>query len=273
MTNKMVNILLVDNNVEFMIMLKDYIELDPLMRIHKTATNGKDAIDIIIEEKNNIDIILLDLIMPRIDGLGVLEKLKELRLLSDFKIIILTAFSQENVMKQVMEFGIDYFLLKPFDIEVLVNRIRQLFNQQNNASYINKETIKPYTVNECDLKQEVTKMLLNLGIPAHIKGYSYIRSGIILLYSEPELLGAITKTLYPKLAENYQSTSTRVERGMRHAIEVGWTRGNPEFINKLFGKRQKPTNTEFMASIADHLKIYYGDLKYDNIFLEEKEAN
>lgn len=213
------------------------------------------------------DVLILDIIMPHLDGLGVLEKLRQMDLQPQPKIIMLTAFGQENITQKAVQLGASYYILKPFDMEVLVSRIRQLVSNNittassstNGTSSVTKPSL--VTVNKGkNLDANITSIIHEIGVPAHIKGYQYLREAITMVYNNIEILGAITKTLYPAIAEKYKTTPSRVERAIRHAIEVAWTRGNIDSISHLFGytiniSKSKPTNSEFIAMVADKLRI------------------
>jgi len=171
------------------------------------------------------------------------------------KIIILTAFGQEAITKKALELGADYYILKPFDLDVLGARIRHLVG----ASTVSVSgSYSP--VRNRNLDVEVTNLIHEMGVPAHVKGYQYLRDAIILVINDVNLLGAVTKELYPMIAEKYNTTPSRVERAIRHAIELAWSRGNIELMNRFFGytidvERGKPTNSEFIAMVADRLRI------------------
>jgi two-component system response regulator (stage 0 sporulation protein A) len=191
--------------------------------------------------------------MPHLDGIGVLEKLAVGLGNTRPKVIILTAFGQEAFTQRAMELGADYYILKPFDFSVLTTRIRQLSDGLNVPQYIS--SAKPR-----NLDMAVTNIIHEMGVPAHIKGYHYLRDAILKVISEINLLGAVTKELYPLIAQKYQTTPSRVERAIRHAIELAWDRGNVEMMTKYFGytinlERGKPTNSEFIAMVADKLRI------------------
>jgi two-component system response regulator (stage 0 sporulation protein A) len=202
------------------------------------------------------DVIVLDLIMPRLDGIGVLERINASNSKRP-KIIMLTAFGQESITQKTVELGADYYILKPFNIEVLISRIRQLAGF---GAPVRPSVPTSSAAANRSLDLEVTGIIREIGIPAHIKGYQYLRDAIMMIVAEVDLLGAVTKVLYPMIAEKYNTTPSRVERAIRHAIEVAWNRGNIEMINKLFGytvkiEKGKPTNSEFMAMIADKLRM------------------
>lgn len=243
--------MIVDDNKEFCEILKEYFEGQNDCVVSGIAHNGLEALELL---KNDLpDIMILDIIMPHLDGIGVLERLN-----SDYevrpKVIILTAFGQETMTQRAVELGASYYILKPFDIEVLGTRIRQL---ANNSSVTPIHTVHPKTRN---LDVEVTNLIHQMGVPAHVRGYQYLRDAIILVIGEVNLLGAVTKELYPMIAEKYNTTPSRVERAIRHAIELAWDRGNIELMNKIFGytidvERGKPTNSEFIAMVADRLRV------------------
>jgi len=194
----------------------------------------------------------------------VLEKLREMNLAPQPKIIMLTAFGQENITQKAVQLGASYYILKPFDMEVLTNRIRQLVSNQpltsSSPASVSKNTnVIPMTKGK-NLDANITSIIHEIGVPAHIKGYQYLRDAITMVYNNIEILGAITKTLYPAIADKYKTTPSRVERAIRHAIEVAWTRGNIDSISHLFGytvniSKAKPTNSEFIAMVADKLRI------------------
>ncbi len=255
-------VLLVDDNQEFCNMLADYVNEQEDMEVIGLAYNGNQALEIMEEEQP--DLLILDIIMPHLDGLGVLERIKDRPELKSMTTIMLTAFGQDSITKRAMELGADYFILKPFDMDVLLHRIRQVSNNGLPVSQIHERSLSSaYTAKKKkngDIKTLVTKMIHEIGVPAHIKGYMFLREAIILVYNDPELLGCITKILYPKIAEANNTTPPRVERAIRHAIEVAWNRGNIDVLRQFFGytinaSKSKPTNSEFIAMVADKLRL------------------
>jgi len=244
-------LLIADDNRDFCDILKDYFSEEDDIELVGVANNGVEALEKIKDEEPNV--IVLDIIMPHLDGIGVLEKLND----HEFrpKVIVLTAFGQESMTQKAVELGADYYLLKPFDIDVLANRIRQLGN-----GYIAQAPVRTQQVKVKNIEVEVTNIIHEMGVPAHIKGYQYLRDAILLVIDEVNLLGAVTKELYPMIAEKYTTTPSRVERAIRHAIELAWDRGNVEMMNNFFGytinlDRGKPTNSEFIAMVADKLRL------------------
>ncbi len=256
----MIKVLIADDNREFNELLSDYLEEEPDIEVVERAYNGKETLKMV--EETQPDILLLDIIMPYLDGLGVLEKLTEFPVERRPKVIMLTAFGHENITQRAVELGATYYILKPFKMELISDRIRQLSNvagkvSENSPAYVPKLKKKIGTEN---LEREITSIIHEIGIPAHIKGYLYLREAIMMVTKEIEILGAITKVLYPRIAEKYNTTPSRVERAIRHAIEVAWSRNNVETIKKFFGytintERGKPTNSEFIAMVADKLRL------------------
>ncbi|WP_145023818.1 sporulation transcription factor Spo0A [Paenibacillus sp. Y412MC10] len=259
-----IEVLLADDNREFTNLLAEYITEQDDMMVTGIAYNGEEVLNMISESRKIPDVLILDIIMPHLDGLGVLERLREMNLSTQPKIIMLTAFGQENITQRAVQLGASYYILKPFDMEVLASRIRQLVGQQhittgNMTVSTTKSNVVPMAKGK-NLDANITSIIHEIGVPAHIKGYQYLREAITMVYNNIEILGAITKTLYPAIAEKFKTTPSRVERAIRHAIEVAWTRGNIDSISHLFGytiniSKSKPTNSEFIAMVADKLRI------------------
>jgi len=265
-----IEVFLADDNREFTNLLSEYIEEQDDMTVIGVAYNGEEVIRQLEESRTIPDVMILDIIMPHLDGLGVLEKLRDLNMSPMPKIIMLTAFGQENITQRAVQLGASYYILKPFDMDVLANRIRQLAGSQlvstgsvssasASFSHGGRSNIVPMGKPK-NLDANITSIIHEIGVPAHIKGYQYLREAITMVYNNIEILGAITKTLYPAIAEKFKTTPSRVERAIRHAIEVAWTRGNIDSISHLFGytiniAKSKPTNSEFIAMVADKLRI------------------
>lgn len=266
-----IEVFLADDNREFTNLLSEYIEEQEDMTVIGVAYNGEEVIRQLEETRNIPDVMILDIIMPHLDGLGVLEKLRDMNLSPMPKIIMLTAFGQENITQRAVQLGASYYILKPFDMDVLANRIRQLAgtpsqipvsvssSASSSFSGGSRSNIVPIGKPK-NLDANITSIIHEIGVPAHIKGYQYLREAITMVYNNIEILGAITKTLYPAIAEKFKTTPSRDERAIRHAIEVAWTRGNIDSISHLFGytiniAKSKPTNSEFIAMVADKLRI------------------
>jgi two-component system, response regulator, stage 0 sporulation protein A len=258
-----IQVLLADDNREFTHLLSEYIGEQEDMEIVGVAYNGNEVLRFMEQQRDVPDVLILDIIMPHLDGLGVLEKLREMNLQPQPKIIMLTAFGQENITQKAVQLGASYYILKPFDMEVLTNRIRQLVSNNQAAATTSasaRANIVHMPKGGKNLDANITSIIHEIGVPAHIKGYQYLREAITMVYNNIEILGAITKTLYPAIAEKYKTTPSRVERAIRHAIEVAWTRGNIDSISFIFGytiniSKSKPTNSEFIAMVADKLRI------------------
>ena len=246
-----IKVIMIDDNVSLVDMVKEYFKDNENIEIYKTAHNGLDGVKLIEEEQGKFDVALLDLIMPQKDGLYVLQQIKEKEL--DANVIVETSYNAQDVIRQVSEYGVSYFILKPFDLEDLKQRIVDVYNSKNKSG-------KNINLKQNNLQISITKILHELGIPSHIKGYQYIREGIGILYDRPETIGGITKELYPELANKFDTTVSRVERAIRHAIEVSWNRGDWDLMEEIFGHsvdidKAKPTNSEFIVTIADKLRL------------------
>ncbi|MGI5875086.1 MAG: sporulation transcription factor Spo0A [Bacillota bacterium] len=244
-----ITIIIADNNKSFRENLVDFFENSEDMTVVGVADNGVDAAEL-VEEKAP-DVLILDLILPRLDGLGVLACLNEMERRP--KVIISTAMGQQYMAQEAVRLGIDYFLLKPYDLQSLSLRVHQLAGDDLPMQSQGGAVRGNYDV-------EVTGILHQMGVPAHIKGYQYLRDAIVFVIEDTNLLGAVTKELYPMIADKYNTTPSRVERAIRHGIELAWDRGNIDLMNKFFGytidvERGKPTNSEFIAMIADKLKM------------------
>ena len=268
MEDSKISVLIADDNKEFCSILNDYLLNQRDIVVTGIAKDGREALELIVERKP--DLVILDIIMPHLDGLGVLEKLNTMELEKVPRIIILSAVGQDKITQQAITLGADYYTVKPFDMEVFTKRIREMFNgvssQASNirTSYQTSSMISSSSENRTkvpmDLETEITNIIHEVGVPAHIKGYMYLREAITMVVNDMELLSAVTKELYPSIAKKYNTTASRVERAIRHAIEVAWGRGQIEAINRLFGytvhgEKGKPTNSEFIAIIADKLRL------------------
>ena len=265
-----IKILIADDNLDFVSTLITYFDTQEDVEIIATAKDGQEAYNKIISEKPQV--VLLDVIMPHLDGLGVLEKL----ITSNIELpicIMLSAVGQDNVTAQAINLGAQYYILKPFKMDVLMKRIRELIEKPVQPKPVIKMPTKDNKANYVEfniqsskeeiLEIKVTNIIHEIGVPAHIKGYQYLRDGIIMVVNNIEVINQITKQLYPDLAKKYKTTPSRVERAIRHAIEVAWNRGQLETVESIFGytvnsNKGKPTNSEFIAMIADKLRL---DLK------------
>ncbi len=254
-----IKVLVADDNREFCGILKSYFSNDTDFELIDVCTNGMEVINVL--QKEEVEVLILDLIMPYMDGIGVLEKINVMNLEKRPRIIILTAFGQENITQKAVQLGVDYYILKPFDLEVLGDRVRQVVRDiKGDDSPVSITPSSMPVRNSRNLEVEVTRVIHEIGVPAHVKGYQYLRDAIMLVVDEINYLGAVTKELYPTIAQKYDTTPSRVERAIRHAIELAWDRGDVDKINKVFGytisgEKGKPTNSEFIAIIADRLRL------------------
>ena len=250
---KKTNVLMIDDNIELVKMVKEYFKDNKEIDVTLTANDGIEGLNLIENNQEDYDVIVLDLIMPNKDGMSILKDMKEKKL--DKKVIVLTSFNTQEVIREASELGISYFILKPFELTELEKRILECSNKND----YDKKTIDMKYNN---LQVSITKVLHELGVPSHIKGYQYIREGITVLYEHPEVIGGITKELYPDIAEKFDTTVSRVERAIRHAIEVSWNRGNWQLMEDIFGHsvdidKAKPTNSEFIVTVADKLRLEF----------------
>ncbi|MBX5437142.1 MAG: sporulation transcription factor Spo0A [Alicyclobacillaceae bacterium] len=261
------SVLIADDNREFTEMLSEYISMQDDMEVCGVISNGNDVVEAVV--RTQPDVLVLDIIMPVLDGLGVLERLQQIGQPVP-KVIMLTAFGQEAITRRAIELGVSYFILKPFDMPVLVERIRQVVmgtaaSPAAAAAPAPSSATAPLQLSAAqkrNIDAAITKIIHEIGVPAHIKGYHYLREAIGIVFQDVEMLGSITKVLYPRIAERYKTTPSRVERAIRHSIEVAWGRGNMDAIRNVFGytvsaSKTKPTNSEFIAMIADKLRIEY----------------
>ena len=262
-----IKIVLADDNRDFCQVLKEYLSNEDDIEILGIAKDGIEALDLVT--KTNPDVLVLDVIMPHLDGLGVIEKLNSMNLPKMPKIIVLSAVGQDKITQSAINLGADYYIVKPFDFVIFINRIRGLVSNKNTVvatNVNNKEHVdikmakNDFVKNVGNIETEITNIIHEIGVPAHIKGYLYLREAIKMVIDNVELLGAVTKELYPSISKKFNTTPSRVERAIRHAIEVAWSRGKVDTINQLFGytvhnTKGKPTNSEFIAMIADKLRL------------------
>lgn len=262
MVTKKIQVAIADDNREFGDILCEYLSSQSDIEVVGVARDGVEAVELITAKIP--DIAILDIIMPHLDGLGVLEKINSTAMQKRPLFIILSAVGQDKITQRALALGAEYYVVKPFDMEVLVSRIRQLKdNRQANvikSDYLaeGKSSYHPHPPK--NLEAEVTSIMHEIGVPAHIKGYQYLRDAILMVIKDLDIINSITKQLYPTIAREYNTTPSRVERAIRHAIEVAWSRGQVETIDALFGYtvsvgKGKPTNSEFIAMVADKLRL------------------
>jgi two-component system response regulator (stage 0 sporulation protein A) len=261
------NIVLADDNAGMLEFIDDLISTENDFEIVGKANNGEDAFRLIKDKQP--DVALLDVIMPKLDGLGVIEKVREDKTIGKVpEFVMLSAVGREEITETAFNLGANYYVMKPFDNKILLRRLRTIMDNKGKKPKIVRNSPahssdKNLEVSDRILEMEVTNIIHEIGIPAHIKGYQYIRDAIILSVKDSEMINSITKILYPTISKKYQTTPSRVERAIRHSIEVAWSRGNTDIIEEYFGYtvsdgKGKPTNSEFIALIADRLRLTYG---------------
>ena len=246
-----IKLLVVDDNKNLVDMIEEYFSSSNSVMVNLKAYDGVEGLELIKDKQNEYDAIILDLIMPNKDGIYVLEEMKKLGI--NKKVIVSTSYNSPEVIRKISELGASYYLLKPYDMKDLDKRISELCNKTDSTNI---------DFGYSSLQSSITKILHELGIPSHIKGYQYIRNAIGIIYERPETIGGITKELYPELASKFDTTVSRVERAIRHAIEVSWNRGNWQLMEDIFGHsvdidKAKPTNSEFIVTVADKLRLEF----------------
>lgn len=263
------HVAIAEDNPQMLSLLSDMLETDKDFQVVGKAGDGETACDMIL--KTRPDLVLMDVIMPKMDGISVMEKVKSSNKGKDVpSFIMLTAAGSDSMAADAFQKGAAYYIMKPFHKDVVMERIRRVCHgiARLNGEQAGKR-IAPYMDKEEylreNLEDDVTAMLHEVGIPAHIKGYQYLRDAIGIAVGEEDMLVSVTKVLYPTIAKQHNTTSSRVERAIRHAIEVAWSRGSLETIHELFGYtintgKGKPTNSEFIALVADRIRLQYKKL-------------
>ncbi len=244
---KSIRLVVVDSNEEVTSSIKKYFSENAVIDVVSCINNGIDALNYLINHESDYDTVVMDIMLPEMDGITLLENIKNRKL--NKKIIVLSTYKEDYTIKKLISLGVNYYMLKPFSLDSLEGRILDLsksYDIETNASG--------------DALVKVSEILHNLGIPSHIRGYQYIRDGILMIYNNDKYVNFITKEIYPELALKYDTTPSRVERAIRHAIEISWERGDMELMEDLFGhsvafERSKPTNAEYLNTIADRMRL------------------
>lgn len=258
------NVAIADDNERILQLLSDILENDEEINVVGKAKNGEEAYEII--KNKQPDVMLLDIIMPKMDGLTVMDKVnKDKNLTKRPAFVVMSAIGQETITDDAFSRGACYYIMKPFDNEMVINRIKHIRSTMGRKMHDTRRVNAYENKNEYierNLEADVTNIIHEVGIPAHIKGYQYLRDAIIMCVNDMEMLNSITKILYPTIAKRHDTTSSRVERAIRHAIEVAWSRGKIDTIDELFGYtinegKGKPTNSEFIALISDKIRLEY----------------
>jgi len=251
---KKTRIVIVDDNRDFCESVKDYLSANENYEVVATAYEGKTGYELVLETQP--DLLLTDIVMPVMDGLTLISRIaKNNTLKKKPKTIVFSASGYDSIIANASRLGAEFYFIKPFDMSALAERIDDITSEKTVESSNAKSSLPAR-----DLETNITMYIQQLGVPAHIKGYQYIRDAIMMVIEDMDAINSITKFLYPTVAKHYNTTSSRVERAIRHAIEVAWDRGNPDILNDLFGytilsTRGKPTNSEFIAMIADKIRL------------------
>lgn len=258
------NIAIADDNERMVQLLDHIVSSDEELNVVGKAGDGEELLEIIREK--DPDVVLLDMIMPKLDGLTVMDRVRREPNIRKPAFIVISAVSQEKMTEDAFALGADYYILKPFDNETVVNQIKRTRGRQA-KSPVPAETVSSYDESKKEsaghnLETDVTNIIHEFGVPAHIKGYHYLRDAIIMSVNDSEMMSSITKILYPSVARRHRTTPSRVERAIRHAIEVAWSRGKMDTIDEIFGYtvscgKGKPTNSEFIALVSDTLRLEY----------------
>lgn len=258
------NVAIADDNERMLRLLGDIIESDDDLNVIGVARDGEEAYNVI--KTKEPDVVLLDIVMPKLDGLGVLDRVNnDTTIKKHPTFIMISAIGQEKITEDAFNRGADYYIMKPFDNDMVLNRIKNIKSSAGSRSTeVRKVNAyeKATDLSERNLEADVTEIIHEIGVPAHIKGYQYLRDAIVMSVNDMDMLNSITKILYPTIAKKYQTTSSRVERAIRHAIEVAWSRGKMDTIDEMFGYtihngKGKPTNSEFIALITDRIRLEY----------------
>ncbi len=255
------NVAIADDNERMLRLLGNIIESDEELNVVGTARDGEEAYNVI--KTKEPDVVLLDIVMPKLDGLGVLDRINHDKSIKKHPtFIMISAIGQEKITEDAFNLGADYYIMKPFDNDMVIDRIKNVRVSGNAEIRKVNAYEKTEEYGERNLEADVTEIIHEIGVPAHIKGYQYLRDAIVMSVNDMDMLNSITKILYPTIAKKYQTTSSRVERAIRHAIEVAWSRGKMDTIDEMFGYtihngKGKPTNSEFIALITDRIRLQY----------------
>ena len=257
MEKKISKIVVVDSNEGFSKSVKEYFMDSNELKVVGTYSNIIDAIDYISD--NQVDVVLTDIIIPNADGFDLINEIQNLGLPHNPKIIVTSALTGEGFIQKAFTMGVSYYMLKPVNFELLEDRIKEVLKEDLSPQK-NISNMSPSRPKAKGLDEKITNIFITVGIPAHIKGYQFLREAIKMAIDTPEIINSITKKLYPSIADKFDTSASKVERAIRHAIEVAWNRGKIENINNLFGIRvygnnEKPTNGEFIALVADKMLI------------------
>lgn len=250
-----IKLMVVEDNAELRRMIADYFEIKDDVTVVGTASNGVEALSQL--EKAEPDVMLLDMIMPQMDGFETLSRLQQQDFAKKPEVIALTALCRDDFISRAIDLGARYYMVKPFDFDLLYQRVVEVTNLKRELPVAGVTAVAPHGKS---MDERIATMFLTIGIPAHIKGYQYLREAVRLIVEKPDMINRITKELYPTIARHFATTASKVERAIRHAIEVEWGRGRIDVLNQVFGSNvcsleNKPTNGEFVALVADKLTL------------------
>ncbi|MDP4091971.1 MAG: sporulation transcription factor Spo0A [Bacillota bacterium] len=260
--NDPIKILIADDNGDFAGLLNEILNKEEDMTVVGIAKDGLQTLELI-----NIlspDIVVLDIIMPNLDGIGVLERLASVKNSTKPLFIMLSAIGQDAFVQKAITLGAEYYLVKPFDINILLKRIRQIHNEKNMSWFSNMipdmEDARQDIIHDKSTEVQVTNFIRDAGIPAHMSGYQYLREAIILTLNNNNNIRSVTKALYPEVAEKFSTSPQKVERAIRNAIESAWLKGNTSYLDSIFGSsasfnKGRPSNSEFIAIVAERIKM------------------
>jgi len=254
-----IRVVVAEDNVQLRDMVAQYLAQQEGIEVVGAAVNGAEALQL-IEEKEP-DVLICDMIMPQMDGYAVLERLQTMKLTRKPGVIALTALGRDDFIARAINLGVHYYMVKPFDFAMLAQRVYEAAGEDCKADMLCMRTRREEPGSSAEsLEERIANLFLTVGIPAHIKGYQFLREAVKMVIENPDLMSRITKELYPGIARRFGTTSSKVERAIRHAIEVAWNRGRIEALDEAFGKNvcsldDKPTNGEFIALVSDRLRI------------------
>ncbi|MBQ9950620.1 MAG: sporulation transcription factor Spo0A [Clostridia bacterium] len=250
---KKIRVMLADDNPGILRLLSDFFERKQDIELAAAVSDGAEIIDAV--RKHQPDVLVMDIIMPRKDGFMALEELKKMENAPGTKIIVLTGLSRDDFIMRALRLGAGYYMVKPFDMNVLYSRICEMAAEE---TAVVPEPVQEETVESVD--EQITNLFLTIGIPAHIKGYQYLREAVRMVIDNRDVINRITKELYPGIAKKFDTSASKVERAMRHAIEVAWTRGRLDTVNQMYGykvfrKDDKPTNGELVSCVSELIRM------------------
>jgi len=249
-----IRVLIADDNEELRQTMTQYLRQQQDITVAGEAANGMDALKLVREKQ--ADVMLLDMIMPSLDGFGVLNHLQRIPMEKRPHVIAVTALGRDDFIRRAVDLGVKYYMIKPVELPVLLERIHDVMQGDPPLDV----SVRPLNAQALSLDDRLSNLFLGMGIPAHIKGYQYLREAVKLVLENPAMINGITKELYPAIAHRFNTSASKVERAIRHAIEVAWSRGRVDTLNRAFGcsvaqPDDKPTNGEFIALIADKLSL------------------